>query len=426
MQVNAFQWDSIWPDPRNPLPVEEMARIRAFLASYADGDIVAWRMTALFSLFMPVGVVCERVFVTGTEGSVRAVRHGNLPESGDYIDSRFPSIMHCKVPGQGPRFVMIDCWGAEQGALVLCRDGDDTDVRSAIDGFRRTDSDQRGRIWQYGYPADATPWKNLDEKSYEWSEGLESLVIDNTVTFLRSKEADDLRDWGVAARRGVLLHGRPGNGKTVLVNLAVKAAIAAGVNVLYIDLDEMWDDKGIGRQLQMATADLAPVVIIFEDIDIHIATGKETGLKGKDSKRIQTDLVQFLDGSSARGPFAFLATANAIDALEPRLLRPGRLDIQQLVAGPSEAQALAVLKRQLKMGRDETFQLPEIDGPIMDLSLDKAGKDSYSFADIVEIANLYKLNIIREEKKPTWSSKVFKATVERFVDARHPKQGPAR
>lgn len=168
------------------------------------------------------------------------------------------------------------------------------------------------------------------------------------------------RRLGVPYHRGYLLYGPPGTGKTSLVS-----ALAArfGMSIYVVNLTEFTD-----RTLKSAMNDVPEnSVILFEDIDCmkagaRRASGpKREGRGGEDEpgpgngKGDQTagvgvgvtlsGLLNVLDGFHAPENVVYVMTTNKVEALDPALLRPGRIDYRLFMGEASEPQRIELYRR---------------------------------------------------------------------------------
>ncbi len=123
---------------------------------------------------------------------------------------------------------------------------------------------------------------------------------------------------GVPHRRGYLLHGPPGNGKTTLV-AAVAGELGLSVAVLSLSNKVLTDDS-----LRNQVNALPPgAVLLIEDIDCAFAekrgAGEATGVT-------MSGLLNALDGVGSREGRVLFLTTNHPERLDPALVRPGRVD----------------------------------------------------------------------------------------------------
>ncbi len=123
---------------------------------------------------------------------------------------------------------------------------------------------------------------------------------------------------GVPHRRGYLLHGPPGNGKTTLV-AAVAGELGLSVAVLSLS-NKVLNDDSLRNQVNA----LPPgAVLLIEDIDCAFA---EKRAAGEVSGVTMSGLLNALDGVSSREGRVLFLTTNHPERLDPALVRPGRVD----------------------------------------------------------------------------------------------------
>ncbi len=124
-------------------------------------------------------------------------------------------------------------------------------------------------------------------------------------------------------KRGILLTGFAGTGKTTIINIVCKELIDKGGVVFKIyglkNLSEYVDFVKYGfRKIQPDT----PVITILEDIDQY--------------QDVETQLLDFLDGQFHLNHHVIIATSNNTEDIPDTFLRPSRLDLKVEVDYPSE------------------------------------------------------------------------------------------
>lgn len=148
--------------------------------------------------------------------------------------------------------------------------------------------------------------------------------------------ADRYRGHGLIFKRGVLLWGPPGSGKTVTVHLLVRDLIANGGIVLFcgqpdLTLTLLNAIRKIERE--------RPLILILEDID------EITGRFG------EHEILAMLDGESQTDNVVYVATTNYPERLGARIVnRPSRFDDRIFVGMPSENARLAYLRKATTNG----------------------------------------------------------------------------
>ncbi len=169
---------------------------------------------------------------------------------------------------------------------------------------------------------------------------------------------------GITPPRGVLLHGRPGTGKTLAARALANEASAGFIAVRGPELLAEWQGaseralRNIFARARMA----APCIIFFDEIDA--IAGRRGGSDGATVERMVAQLLTEMDGLTQPGSVVVLAATNRPDRIDPALLRPGRFDLmiemqppdlaarheilalhtsRMALAGPLDLQALATV-----------------------------------------------------------------------------------
>lgn len=138
------------------------------------------------------------------------------------------------------------------------------------------------------------------------------------------------REFQVPLKRGVLLYGPYGTGKTLTANVTALKAVKN--NWTFIYLDNVQDLK---KGLQLA-AQYAPAVVFAEDID--------RVLDGERSLSMD-DVLNTLDGVDTKGgEIISVFSTNHVENINKAVLRPGRLDMLVEVKPPDAEAAVRLVK----------------------------------------------------------------------------------
>ncbi|TVU47010.1 hypothetical protein EJB05_06586, partial [Eragrostis curvula] len=181
------------------------------------------------------------------------------------------------------------------------------------------------RVWNYIDLKHPTTFDTLAMDAAKKQE-----IMDDLDAFRNNK--DFYLRTGRPWKRGYLLHGPPGTGKSTMI-----AAMAnhLGYDIYDIELTVVRHNHDL-RKLLVETTDKS--IIVIEDIDCSLdLTGSRQGRRKKhndddDEKRSKvtlSGLLNFIDGlwSSCGGERIIVFTTNHLDKLDPALIRRGRMDM---------------------------------------------------------------------------------------------------
>ncbi len=185
-------------------------------------------------------------------------------------------------------------------------------------------------------------WKLVERRA---ARPLDSLIyadglLDNLHADLSSFFGD--REWyaqmGIPYRRGYLLHGPPGNGKSSLVS-ALAGAFGLNVCVLNLATPDLSDDRLTALLSELPRRAL----LLLEDIDA-VFLGREPRTPGV--KLSFNGLLNALDGVAAgEGGRVTFMTTNDLAGLDAALIRPGRADRHVLIGNGTRSQVAGMLRR---------------------------------------------------------------------------------
>ncbi|KAI0820755.1 hypothetical protein BC628DRAFT_1341378 [Trametes gibbosa] len=231
-------------------------------------------------------------------------------------------------------------------------------------------------------------WKRV---STQHKRPMKSIILDPGVIELVMNDAKDFlasKAWyaerGIPHRRGYLLYGAPGSGKTSLIH---SIAGELGLDVYILSLARLGLDD---TSLSSTIADLPEqCIVLVEDIDAAFhqgvkrdladpekqADGREGspaslphGAKGASEpggasvgRVTLSGLLNALDGIAAQEGRILFATTNDYDALDPALCRPGRLDLHIEFKLASKYQCREMFRR-FYLPSDSDGKNPAADG----------------------------------------------------------------
>ncbi|TBU32454.1 BCS1 N terminal-domain-containing protein [Dichomitus squalens] len=156
-------------------------------------------------------------------------------------------------------------------------------------------------------------------------------------------------DRGIPYRRGYLLHGPPGSGKSSYIQ-ALAGALNYDICVLNLSERGLADDKLI--HLLSNTPERSFVLI--EDIDAAFNRRVQTSEDGYQSSVTFSGFLNALDGVASGEERIIFMTTNHPERLDPALIRPGRVDLAALIDDATPKQARRLFERFY--GRDDSAE----------------------------------------------------------------------
>lgn len=175
-------------------------------------------------------------------------------------------------------------------------------------------------------------------------DGLDRMILDDVKDFLNSSEWYHNR--GIPYRRGYLLYGPPGSGKTSFIQ-AIAGELDYNICILNLSENNLTDDRL--NHLMNHIPDRS--ILLLEDVDAAFNKREQTSDKGYTSGVTFSGLLNALDGVASAEECITFMTTNHPEKLDPALLRPGRVDFKVLIDNATDYQ---VEKMFLKFYENDT------------------------------------------------------------------------
>jgi len=183
------------------------------------------------------------------------------------------------------------------------------------------ETDVRARVMQVETKPDVTyaDIGGIDDQMEEVRETVE----------LPLKSPEMFDEVGIDPPSGVLLHGPPGTGKTMLAKAVANETDATFIKMAGSELVHKFIGEGakLVRDLFELARQHQPAVIFIDEIDA--IASKRTDSKTSGDAEVQRTMMQLLsemDGFEERGDISIIAATNRFDMLDRAILRPGRFD----------------------------------------------------------------------------------------------------
>ena len=229
--------------------------------------------------------------------------------------------------------------------------------------------------------------KGLPRTTYEDIGGLrEEIQRVREMVELPLRHPELFQRLGIEPPKGVLLHGPPGCGKTLLARAVANESEA---NFFSINGPEIMskfygESEARLREIFQQAQQNAPSIIFVDELDA-IAPKREE-VTGEVERRVVAQLLALMDGLSGRGNVIVIGATNRPGALDPALRRPGRFDREIEIGVPD------------KQGRYEILQIHTRGMPLAeDVDLKKLSEMSHGYtgADVAALCRETAMKALR-------------------------------
>ncbi|XP_037822695.1 mitochondrial chaperone BCS1-like isoform X2 [Lucilia sericata] len=198
-----------------------------------------------------------------------------------------------------------------------------------------------GPEWrQFGHPRRRRP-----VSSVVLDKGVSEQIISDCKEFISNSQW--YIDRGIPYRRGYLLYGPPGCGKSSFIT-ALAGELEYGICLLNLSERGLTDDR-LNHLLNVAPEQS---IILLEDVDAAFASrddvSKQSAAYDGLNRVTFSGLLNCLDGVASTEARIVFMTTNYLERLDPALIRPGRVDMQSYMGFCSEYQLVEMFNRFYK------------------------------------------------------------------------------
>ncbi|KAL0097019.1 P-loop containing nucleoside triphosphate hydrolase protein [Phycomyces blakesleeanus] len=184
--------------------------------------------------------------------------------------------------------------------------------------------------------------------------GIDSIIEEIKVSVIHPfYHPEEYIKLGITPPRGILLHGPPGVGKTMLCSAL---ASEAGVNFMLVESSQVRSkvvgesEKNLAKLFAHARSN-APCILFIDQIDMLLPKRGTSQSSENTSDRIVTGFLTEMDGllTKSNGPNAHIdvlvvAATNRIETIDPAVLRPGRFDECIAIPMPNQKQRCDIIR----------------------------------------------------------------------------------
>jgi len=232
-----------------------------------------------------------------------------------------------------------------------------------------------------------TPERSVPSVVYEDVGGLKPVITKvREMIELPLKHPELFDRLGIDPPKGVLLHGPPGTGKTMLAKAVANESEAYFISINGPEIMSKYygeSEKALRDIFEEAEKN-TPAIIFLDELD-SIAP-KRGDVTGEVERRVVAQLLSLMDGLKERKNVMVIGSTNRPEALDMALRRPGRFD-REIELGVPDIE-----------GRIEIFQIHTRGMPLHeDVNLEDYAQRTYGFvgADIAAVTREAAMNALR-------------------------------
>ncbi|MFH1637009.1 MAG: AAA family ATPase [Candidatus Woesearchaeota archaeon] len=199
------------------------------------------------------------------------------------------------------------------------------------------------------------------------------------------------KEIGIEPPKGILLHGPPGCGKTLLVKAIANATDTTFIEIVASELVQKYIGEGakLVKEVFQLAKEKAPSIVFIDEIDALAAERVDIGISGeREVQRTFMQLLAEIDGFEPLGDVKVIGATNRIDIIDSALLRPGRFERLIEVGMPDAEERKEILKIYMSRMKTGKVKVSELIG----------FTDSFSGADLKAVCTEAGYSAIRQKR----------------------------
>ena len=149
---------------------------------------------------------------------------------------------------------------------------------------------------------------------------------------------------GIDPPKGVLLHGPPGCGKTLIARAVADETSAYFSHISGPEImGKFYGESEALRSVFDEARAHAPAIIFIDEIDAIAPKREEMGGEKQVERRVVAQLLALMDGLESRGEVIVIGATNIPNSIDPALRRPGRFDREIAIPIPDQKGRMEIL-----------------------------------------------------------------------------------
>ena len=345
------------------------------LGEFVEVSVAEWKEAKKVTL----SPVTDNIHIYAPSEALRSIFHNRTVSKGDIISTT--SVRRPREPGNDMMLEQV-FQGFFGGSFGLGEIKLQVVSTSPAGIVKITDVTELELL-----PEAVAPAQEIPEVMYEDLGGIKSAITKiREIVELPLKHPELFNRLGIDAPKGVLLHGPPGTGKTMLAKAVANESDAYFITINGPEIMSKYygESEHKLREAFDEAEKNTPAIIFIDEID-SIAP-KRAEVTGEVERRVVAQLLSLMDGLKARKNVIVIGATNRPEALDMALRRPGRFDREIELRVPD------------REGRLEIFQIHTRGMPLEeDVSLDDLSGRTYGYvgADIAALCRESAMNSLR-------------------------------